>query len=140
MRSLFSLFSRKRDRPERQVATITNGPGTFLIEVVGESRYQEALEEICGGRTEDGHRHSVEAYLVPEDDNPHDSQAVLVVMEGNPVGHLDRKTARSFRKALAKVAPQGTTAKCPGVIVGGWDRGGDDWGHFGVRLDLPPGE
>jgi len=133
-------FSRRKKAPQNQVATITNGPGTFSIPVVGESKYQVALEKICGGRTEDGHNHEVEAFLIPEDDNPYDSQAVVVIVEGNTVGYLDRKLARNFRKQMAEVAPPGTTAKCPGMIVGGWDRGEGDTGHFGVKLDLPAGE
>ncbi|NIA70342.1 hypothetical protein HBA54_17180 [Pelagibius litoralis] len=135
---MFSLFRRnKKKPPEIQLATITNGPGTYLVEAVGESKYQDTLEKICGGRTENGHRYKVDAYLYPEDDNPHDNQAILIVIDDEPVGYLDRATARSFRKAMAKIAPNGTIAKCPGMIVGGWDRGDGDEGYFGVRLDLP---
>ena len=127
----------RKNRNETQIASITNGPGTYSVDVVGESNYQSALEEICGGHTEQGHRYEIEANLVLEDDNPHDSNAVMVSIEGETVGYLDRSTARSFRIALKAVAPRGAIAKCPAIIVGGWDRGGGDRGHFGVKLDLP---
>ncbi len=119
------------------VATIHNGPGTYDLDVVGESHYQDALESICGGRTERGHRLEVEAHLVPEDDNPHDTKAVCVYIQGHVVGYLDRETARSFRKQLAKIGMEGIAAQCNAIIVGGWDRGGRDQGYFGVKIDLP---
>ena len=52
--------------------------------------------------------------MVPESDNPHDSEAVRIEIQDQTVGYLDRETARSF-----------------------WDRGDGDRGHFGVKLDLP---
>ena len=120
-----------------RVADITNGPGTYDVDVVGESHYQEALETICGGRTENTQRLVVEAVLVPEDDNPHDTKAVRIFIQDQTVGYLDRETARNFRAQMAENGLTGVTAKCSAIIVGGWDRGGGDRGHFGVKLDLP---
>ena len=120
-----------------QVADITNGPGTYNVDVVGESHYQKALERICGGRTENSQRLVVEAFLVLEDDNPHDSKAVRIFIQGKTVGYLDRETARSFRKQIAGIRMTGVAAKCSAIIVGGWDRGRGDRGYFGVKLDLP---
>ncbi len=120
-----------------QVADITNGPGTYSVDVVGESHYQKALERICGGRTENSQRLVVEALLVLEDDNPHDSKAVRIFIRDQTVGYLDRESARSFRKQIAGIRMTGVAAKCSAIIVGGWDRGGGDRGYFGVKLDLP---
>ncbi len=120
-----------------QVADITNGPGTYNVDVVGESHYQKALERICGGRTENSQRLVVEAFLVLEDDNPHDSKAVRIFIQDKTVGYLDRETARSFRKQIGGIRMTGVAAKCSAIIVGGWDRGGGDRGYFGVKLDLP---
>ena len=122
---------------QSHIANISNCPGAYDVDVVGESHYQDALEEICGGRTEDSQRLNVSAYLVPEDDNPYDSKAVRVDIEDRTVGYLDRETARSFREQLGKAGCGGMVARCPAIIVGGWDRGGGDRGHFGVKLDLP---
>ena len=122
-----------------QVADITNGPGTYNVDAVGESHYQEALESICGGRTENSQRLVVEAFLVPENDNPYDPKAVCIYIQDQTVGYLDRETARSFREKLAEIGLAEVAAKCSAIIVGGWDRGGGDRGHFGVKLDLPTG-
>ncbi len=121
----------------KQIADIMNGPGTYDVDVVGESHYQDALESICGGRSEESQRLVVEAFLIPEDDNPHDSEAVRIYIQDETVGYLDRETARSYRKQMTEVGMSGVAAKCNAIIVGGWDRGGGDRGHFGVKLDLP---
>lgn len=121
-----------------QVGAIS-GPGDFEIEVVGESHYQQALERICGGRSEDGAEEYVTAILVLEDTNPYDKMAVRVDIEGHTVGHLSRDNARAYRRQLKAAGHPRLTATCNAVIRGGWDRGGGDRGHFGVRLDLPTG-
>ena len=113
------------------------GPGDYALDVVGESNYQSALASICGGRTEDGHNEIVQATLIHEDSNPHDSMAVRVDISGRTVGYLSRENARQYRKQLARAGHPGITATCSAMIVGGWDRGGGDTGHFGVKLDLP---
>jgi hypothetical protein len=114
-----------------------DGPGTFSCGVVGESKYQDHLERIAGGRTEDSANIRARAILALEDDNPHDTHAVCVRIDGLRVGYLPRRFAKSYREHLAKAnAPTGHYW-CAAVIVGGWDRGGGDRGHFGVRLDLP---
>jgi hypothetical protein len=38
---------------------------------------------------------------------------------------------------LKKKGPHASKATCKARIRGGWDRGGGDTGHFGVKLDLP---
>jgi hypothetical protein len=116
------------------------GPGTYAIDVVGESKYQGALAKICCGRTEDSQNLVVSATLVPEDDNSHDGQAVRVDIRGMTVGYLSRKNARQYRLRLKEAGHPGITATCSAVIVGGWDRGPDDQGYYGVRLDLPTGD
>jgi hypothetical protein len=135
--SWLSGSSKESSKITMQIGELTNGPGTYSVDVVGESHYQEALEDICGGRTEKGHRLEVDAFLVPEDDNPHDPKAVCIYIQELSVGHLDRETARSFQKQMAAAGAAGRAIKCSAIIVGGWDRGGRDKGHFGVKIDLP---
>jgi HIRAN domain len=113
------------------------GPGTFEIEVVGESHYQGTLENICGGRSEDGANKIVEATIILESNNPHDNKAVRIDIDGQTVGYLPRESARVYRRKLKKAGYPLPTCTCFAVIRGGWDRGGDDRGYFGVRLDLP---
>lgn len=118
------------------VGTI-HGPGTYEIEVVGESHYQGQLESLCGGRTEDSAEEYVQAHLVLEDDNPHDALAVRVVIQGETVGYLSRQTARDYRDRLREAGHPHLDGVCKAVIRGGWDRGISDRGYFGVKLDLP---
>ena len=123
---------------------VASGPTVFLkgrdeyaLEVVGESFHQLTLENLCGGRSKGGHRHACTATLIYEDENPHDSRAIRVEIDGYPVGHLSRDMAPRYRAALERAGQAGRRAECAAVIVGGWDRGEDDRGHFGVRLDVP---
>lgn len=132
---IFSSLFGGRKQP-KQIARL-DGPGTFSIDIVGESHYQDELEEITGGKTEEGHRMEVDALLVHDDGNRYDNKAVAVSIEGEIVGHLDKKLARQFRKRMAEAGIAGYPAACKAYIVGGWDRGGGDEGQFGVKLDLP---
>jgi len=107
------------------------GPGPYAVPVVGESHYQGVLEGICGGRTEGGVEEECEAELIPEDDNRYDAKAVRVEISTQIVGYLARPDASDYRKRYAA-----DRVRCAAVIRGGWDRGPDDRGHFGVYLDL----
>ncbi len=114
------------------------GDGTFSVAIVGESHYQPAITAVCGPRTEEGVDDlEVEACLVLEDGNPYDSEAVRVDIRGRTVGYLSRAGARHYRKALAKLGVRPVTAYCQARIRGGWDRGEDDQGFYGVYLDIP---
>lgn len=116
------------------------GPGLFAIEVSGESRRQKALEEICGGKRYDSACHEVRARLVLEDDNPVDPNAVRVDVNGAMVGYLDAELAPIYRRALSRAGYHEQAATCDAQIRGGWDRGPEDRGMFGIFLDIWNGE
>ena len=107
----------------------------FALPIVGESKYQPALEAICGGRDEDGTDKVVDAVLVLEDSNPYDPQAVRVDIAGRTVGYLSRANAREFRESRARAGETASVIACKARIKGGWDRGAGDRGNFGVWLD-----
>jgi hypothetical protein len=110
------------------------GDGEFRFPIVGESHYQIEIEAIAGGRSEDGARNLlVEATLAREPTNPYDPNAVVVKIENQTVGYLSRDTAKLFCRALEE--SEFETVSCEAVINGGWDRGPDDRGHFGVCLN-----
>ena len=132
----FSWIFGKREAAPSIIANLP-GPGTYAIDVVGESYYQPALESICGGREAWPEDKIVEAILIHEDNNPHDNQAISINIHGKKVGHLSRSDARKYRKEMERASYPGVTATCSAMIVGGWNRGGGDQGHFGVKLDLP---
>ena len=60
------LRTRSGRKTEAPVGDIS-GPGDYDVDIVGESNYQDALEEICGGRAEGGARKPVKALLILED-------------------------------------------------------------------------
>ena len=122
--------------PSRQVGRL-RGTGKYEFDIVGESKYQSALESICGGRTEESAQKHVDAYLYLEDANPHDHKAVRVDVNGMTVGYLSRENARSYREQLAQFGHSNLTGVCNAMIVGGWRRSNSDEGYFGVKLDLP---
>lgn len=109
----------------------------WLVDVVGESFYQDAIEEAGGGRSERGALIPlVTAQLVLEPENPHDANAVRVEVGGQPCGHIPRTEAADYHAVIAGLNEIGRPASCRAWITGGWDRGDGDLGSFGVRLDL----
>jgi len=128
------LFGEDKKTPS--IVKLSSG-GTFPLEVVGESHYQDALERISGGRTYESQEKIVEAVLVHDDGNPYDNQAIRVDIQGQAVGHLSRESARQFRKKMLETGYSRIKASCAAKIVGGWEREEFDKGDFGVKLDLP---
>ncbi len=116
------------------------GPGTYRLPVVGESNYQNHLERICGKRKRDGEDRIIDAILVLEDTNPHDKNAVRIEIRGMTVGYLSRDHAMQYRKKLKRAGHPKIKGTCSANIRGGWDRGGDDKGYYGVWLDIPMAE
>lgn len=108
-----------------------------LFDIVGESHYQDALESIAGPKPPDGVDVQRYAYLEPEPDNPYDSSAVAVLIDGKKVGHLSRDDCEDFHDFLAETGA--TSAMCTAYINGGWKRPSGE-GSYGVKLDIdwPP--
>lgn len=125
----------KETRPRHPVPSI-HGKEFYEKRVVGTMRYQDVLERICGGKTEESAEEYVSAVLVLEDNNPKDNQAVRVEIGEATVGYLSRRDAREYREWLQRQGRMAPMVKCKAVIAGGWDKGDGDEGHFGVRIDL----
>lgn len=116
------------------------GDGSYSIGAVGESNYQDSLEEVAGGRRPKGVHKKVTAELVLEDDNPYDSNAVAVLIDKLKVGYLSRGHAKTFREEAGADLASVRRIFCRGRIRGGWNRGPRDRGHFGVTLDIGSGD
>lgn len=127
-----------RDNPEPLETVWLDGlgRGSPSFEIVGESHYQAALEDICGPKCEEGYHYSCSANLIPEPTNSYDRNAIRVDIDGRTVGYLRRDDAAKFKEDMANLGKAGYPAACLAVIVGGWDRGDGDEGHFGVKLDI----
>ena len=100
--------------------------GRELINVAGESHYQDALRELTKGETRVG----ATAALIPEPDNPHDPDAVRVEIEGQKVGYLPRDLAPGYGPLVREPAERDRTAVCEAMISG-------RDGVYGVFLKLP---
>ena len=126
-----SVWSRLFGRPHER--GVLAGDGEFAFHVVGTSLHQEALEYLCGRRTPSGVRHYCAALLQPRQNHADDPIAVAVIIDDLEVGQLEQDVAPDFLKVLSK--GRFAEAVCEALIVGGWDRGGHDWGYYLVRLN-----
>jgi hypothetical protein len=129
------LRGRAGSRESGQVPSIRMLGGEEDLEVVGESRYQDALWGICGAQVGQSVRCAVAAVLVPESQNVYDPNAVAVVIKGHRVGYLDRPTAGLYVSGLNELMrSHGAYIGLWGVIVGGGYYE-DGPGRLGVWLE-----
>ena len=121
----------KRDS---KFAQLKPGRG-WTVEVVGEASYQEDLHRVYRRHGGTVHDLKVSAVLEPEHGNPHDPNAVMVVIDRRTVGYLPRGRAAEYRGALGR-QPAGVSAK----IIGGFKLDDGSQAHYGVRLNVswPP--
>jgi hypothetical protein len=122
---------------EPSIVDAQSDNGAYAFEIVGESFYQQELERIVGSRSEASADFDTEALLVYEPDNPADPSAIRVDIGGMTVGHLSRDDAQEHRRRMESNGLAGATVRTEAKIVGGWDRGADEVGFFGVKLDMP---
>lgn len=112
--------------------------GDELVNVAGESHYQEALRSISKPTTNAEVRFEVLAVLRPDPENPHDPNAVRVEIEGELVGYLSRDDAVAYRPLSKKLLSTGKVGRCEAMIAGRGGAGGTS--NLGVFLRLPPPE
>lgn len=127
----------KKPSPQKTVLPQLTGKITgghaCAFEVVGESHYQQPLRILRNGRHMATDNDFV-ADIVAEPENPHDSNACAVYIEGFKVGYLPRDAAADFHQQVAEMGVIGpwrfqTKAK----LSGGWG----DRPMVGVLLSLP---
>ena len=117
--------------------------GDELLNVVGESLYQEALWAIVGGRTRDPVHEDVIAILMPEAANPYDENAISVWVDLKLVGYLSREDAALYREGLLRLIAENDNRAIAlhGQIVGGGEIEEEDrLGYLGVFLDHDPAD
>jgi hypothetical protein len=145
MRNLFGRLFGARSEPSREDTAPTpaepfitlDGTGRFQVSVVGEASYRHTFQLIFGPRTADGIDQECDASLRLENSNPYDDQAVRVDIEGRVIGYLSRGDARRYRHWLSSQARATDMRICRALVRGGWARGSEDTGDYGVYLDLP---
>ncbi len=77
------------------------------------------------------------AELVPDPANLYDRDAIEVRIDGRTVGHVARSDQPWLRPFVDESLDMHRIATCRAFIRGGWDRGRDSVGFFGVVLLLP---
>ena len=115
---------------------------TASVRAVGTSQYQDALRQIAG-LDEADERPLWEglASLVPEPTNPHDPNAIQVVIEARLVGYLDRETAARLRPVLETIAhADRARVAVPCRVTGGFRLRDGSRSHLGLRLLFSPTE
>ena len=114
-----------------------DGDGHFDLEVVEVSHYQRHLKILSERYSKKSTDRQLIARLHYENTNPHDENAVRIVIDGGTVGYLTRKDARKLRERIEKVRPEGLIISCDALIIGGKRVGVFKKTDFGVCLDLP---
>lgn len=109
--------------------------GAYACEVVGESHYQDALR--AAAKTLERHADTpLLAVLTPEQDNPHDRNAVSVRIAGHTVGYLPRDLAPRYRRLLEREGVGMQPVCAYARITGGFDLGDGTRAHLGIELDV----
>lgn len=111
---------------------VTRTVGRYWFGIVGEASYQPALRRISDGRRERGEQVEFEVLVRPEPDNPHDTNAVCVIVNGvGTVGYFRRDEAARAQPALVALEEARQILACPALLIGG--EGGK---YLGVLLDI----
>jgi Bifunctional DNA primase/polymerase, N-terminal/CHC2 zinc finger len=124
--------SRTRLRQHVGAGRAVTLPGRKEIAVRGESLHQDELLKLAGGRRPYG---GVELDAVAELVALFKQVAVLI--DETEVGVLSREDARGLAPAIREARREHGAATCRAMVRGGWDRGGEDIGMFGVVLFVP---
>jgi len=111
------------------------GNGSYSFDIVGESNYQDSLAIIAGRKTRDGKEFRCSAQVEPEPANPHDSNAVVVKINGLVVVYFGRADARDYVEQLRSSGLVLSASDVGAMVVGGY-KSRDREGHYGVKLDV----
>lgn len=95
------------------------GTGEFAYPVVGLSHYDGRLSVLAANPMGDFAHVMYIASLVPEADNPHDVNAIAVVVRGKKIGHLSADIAPLYRAALNRHGLGLSVVNCQCAITGG---------------------
>jgi hypothetical protein len=109
--------------------------GLFPVKLAGARYYRDAIRRVARNPVGSSALVFCTASLVPESDNPHDAQAVAIMVAGEKVGHLQRDTASIFRSRLREVGLEGKESWCRAVISAGLEASGKIYDYI-IELDL----
>jgi len=103
------------------------------IEVMGESNYDAAIVAAIGKRpkVDEEIEVNLDAVLVPEPDNPYDTNAISVRIKGKVVGYLEREVAPLYKPHVDRITASG---HLPTTIARLWASTRSTWDNSTVRL------
>lgn len=123
-------FGRTVLAPEGTIP-LYKGVGEF-VEVVGESHYQANLQMARSNAVKNDGRLMFWAVIEPENDNPHDANAVTIKFNGNKLGYLNKGDAKLFRSSHADAISRNQPIVARARLTGG-TKGKP---NIGVMLDF----
>lgn len=100
---------------------LTDLSGAERLRVVGTPHYQPALAALAGPKRAGGVAEDVRVRLVPEPTNPHDPDAIAVVLRAgaDTLGYLAREDARAYGPRVREIAARSHVAVVDAVVLGG---------------------
>ncbi len=113
--------------------------GQFAIAVDGES-FQDAIKQLLQENAivpdEDSspETYILTAHLIPDNNNPYDSNAVRIDISNRTIGYLNREQALSFRRRLDEKALANQITTCYAIIT----ESSEENEKNNVKLDIEP--
>ena len=105
-------------------------------DLVGESHWQDNIATVVGDKFEGGVYWQVVGQLCFEDNNPADKNAVVVLIDGKPVGWIPRADCKKVRAQITAQNPAAKPVICKAMIHSGFKARDGSWASYGVRIGL----
>lgn len=113
-----------------------SGTGFYSVAAVGTKFHLEALQRLCQNPPGAQAFLMCAAELFPEPDNPHDSNAVAIRIDGLKVAHLARDAAPGVVCALSRAGlPVDAVTLAKAVVSGGLSTPGRNYA-YAIDLDI----
>lgn len=114
------------------MAVRSKGEPTY--DLVGEAHWQHHIEPVIGKRFEDGVYWHVLGQICFDENNPADPNAVVVLIDGKPVGWIPRTDCKQFRQQIIAQNRDAKPIVCKAMIHGGFRKDDGSWASYGVRI------
>lgn len=112
------------------------GDSLFQLKTTGASYYRDAILKITNLEPDKNAFFPCIAILSPEDDNPHDSSAIKVIIKGHKVGYLPRAFAAMYHAYFKKFSLPVQDVACEALITKGYYSNEATY-EFAIELDIP---
>lgn len=128
--SFFSFKASEKPSGEKEMVFLMTA-SKFELDMTRGNQYQATLKAIYEPRVPRGVNQFETAWLMLEDRNPHNKNAVQVEIRGKQVGYLTPEAAILSCQHLKVRGTPKADAQCQTVITGGWIS------SYGVSLAIP---